>query len=1306
MVNNSNSTNNNASCQSPLAPKTLSSTNRKGKSITRCVSMCNSDGHCDGSIQEQAMSMSMAGTKAKAKTKTSTTSVLQTTPKRNGRKRPRAKSGGIVSMKGILSPPSSSSKKQMLCPRVHSCSCSCPCPDDGHCDQDGNENNNKRLPLDVVDSAMDIDADTAMTDTNISKGNTSVGGQGVGQGLGPNPSKPKPKPLGSASAAAMHLSPYTRIPASPVRSVVSCDGDSDHEDSIHTALQKVSKRVSILGDHERDDEMVKKTAQQESLQLHLNSLHIEANLAPMKPLLYRLITHQSYNRKGTFNYPVNAEALGLKDYDTIIKRPMDLGTIKTKLLSNLYARGGSDEGSTTTSSCCSVECQYNGREDVANDIRLVFQNACLYNPPMHPVHEAAKHLLVYFEEHYANILKKCGDQEKVDQQQQQQHHVNKGHVACATSDANAGVGVDAPVLPDLTAASIPKAYDKAPTSSNPHVHTAHTDVGSNATKNNVQRSQLCKQMLYHQLPPVKHICQSCEGQTCNICHEGCLSMEPSLLICAGSACAGTKIRRGIHYYCTADGTKTWCQKCYSSLPAILPNDDGDSSLSGSGQMYKKHLLKRRNDEDVVERWIKCTKCVSFSHEICAFVNEFCTDRDNYVCPQCSKSALPKELYDEQSLSDDVDDERRRNVRVHSFLTGKEQPELVADVIAGTPFDSRSLMSCEISDFIEAKVKERMIELKCPKDAEHTLTVRVISDYQKEFNVPDVVLKHFRSQQTLDDSLETSGVSGVQYFAKPPSCISYRSKAISLFQRIDGMDVCIFTMYVQEYNGDDQESSTQRKRIYIAYIDSVEHFKPRRLRTNIYHEILVSYLATARARGYEYAHIWSCPPTRGNSFVFWGHPSTQRTPSKELLLKWYHNALSLAANRGIVTDVKSLYEHSFKKFDIKQCIGKEDSLPHSVIVAPPLLDGDFWTEEASRAHSASVTRYIRGKKVVACVGEIPFCPNDVFKDHSKCPVMQVSTLIKDYIMRHPLSSPFHQPVNAVALKLRDYHDIIKKPMDLGTILTQCLLGDYDDFQEVCSDLNLVFKNAMRYNPKKHIIHNMADELWKFVEEKLTDLAKYWYKIGVRTPLSSACENDITYTSFGDMRMQLSSIITASGDTKPSSMPPQNNHLIIPACPTEDLSESSHDSNLLFDGPEGITKLMVGEDVFLLDKRHAQKEALKKKKKGGKKKKSLDQTAVDNEKARESWLGDEVLAAVRRLRTDIFVCQLSPKPQIQMSNIERQKETEFSAYIKDFEVSCTSLTSAQGIMQKPCTIPGVADTRHGLVSHMKTSSCDSS
>jgi hypothetical protein len=83
-----------------------------------------------------------------------------------------------------------------------------------------------------------------------------------------------------------------------------------------------------------------------------------------------------------FNAPVEVERLGLHDYHAVIKRPMDLGTVKEGLAAGRYA----------------------SHDDFAADVRLTFTNALRYNPVGHEVHTFAGALLAYFERMYKEAL--------------------------------------------------------------------------------------------------------------------------------------------------------------------------------------------------------------------------------------------------------------------------------------------------------------------------------------------------------------------------------------------------------------------------------------------------------------------------------------------------------------------------------------------------------------------------------------------------------------------------------------------------------------------------------------------------------------------------------------------------------------------------------------------------------------------------------------------------------------------------------------------------------------------------------------
>lgn len=110
----------------------------------------------------------------------------------------------------------------------------------------------------------------------------------------------------------------------------------------------------------------------------------DSNLVLMKEcevLLSRLMTH---HYAWVFNEPVDVEKLNIPDYYTVIKHPMDFGTISTKLSSDAYP---SPQG-------------------FAADVRLTFTNAMTYNPPSNSVHIMANKLSKFFETRWKTIEKK------------------------------------------------------------------------------------------------------------------------------------------------------------------------------------------------------------------------------------------------------------------------------------------------------------------------------------------------------------------------------------------------------------------------------------------------------------------------------------------------------------------------------------------------------------------------------------------------------------------------------------------------------------------------------------------------------------------------------------------------------------------------------------------------------------------------------------------------------------------------------------------------------------------------------------
>lgn len=95
-----------------------------------------------------------------------------------------------------------------------------------------------------------------------------------------------------------------------------------------------------------------------------------------------------------------------------------------------------------------------------------------------------------------------------------------------------------------------------------------------------------------------------------------------------------------------------------------------------------------------------------------------------------------------------------------------------------------------------------------------------------------------------------------------------------------------------------------------------------------------------------------------------------------------------------------------------------------------------------------------------------------------------------VMRHRHSSAFLEPVDYKELGLDDYPEVVKKPMDLGTISKKLDGGQYNLPAGFRADVHLVFENAKLYNPQGQPEHQNAvlmldlfEESWREEKERL-------------------------------------------------------------------------------------------------------------------------------------------------------------------------------------------------------------------------------
>ncbi|GAX12049.1 hypothetical protein FisN_8Lh149 [Fistulifera solaris] len=136
----------------------------------------------------------------------------------------------------------------------------------------------------------------------------------------------------------------------------------------------------------------------------------------------------------------------------------------------------------------------------------------------------------------------------------------------------------------------------------------------------------------------------------------------------------------------------------------------------------------------------------------------------------------------------------------------------------------------------------------------------------------------------------------------------------------------------------------------------------------------------------------------------------------------------------------------------------------------------------------------------------------FEYHSGSQAYEECRAIVKFLERHAKAGPFLEPVDPVALNIPTYFSVIKNPMDISTLSANLESGKYSTIPPnqargrtsvarmlngpFRTDVDLIFDNAMLFNPPGDWIHQEASALKKAVTRKF-DLAVSTAETGGRS-----------------------------------------------------------------------------------------------------------------------------------------------------------------------------------------------------------------
>ena len=147
---------------------------------------------------------------------------------------------------------------------------------------------------------------------------------------------------------------------------------------------------------------------------------------------------------------------------------------------------------------------------------------------------------------------------------------------------------------------------------------------------------------------------------------------------------------------------------------------------------------------------------------------------------------------------------------------------------------------------------------------------------------------------------------------------------------------------------------------------------------------------------------------------------------------------------------------------------------------PMKISNSNTDNSHLVESNSQRREHRSSRVVRNMDhEMPYTtqklPKNVVDSLKKC--KNIITALK----KHRSAEPFLRAVEPTLLKCPDYFDIIKEPMDLGTVERKLRNNSYTTPSQFFDDVRKIWSNAFTYNPRNSQVYNMTYDISQYFEE---------------------------------------------------------------------------------------------------------------------------------------------------------------------------------------------------------------------------------
>ncbi|KAJ1963380.1 hypothetical protein GGI12_002084 [Dipsacomyces acuminosporus] len=165
-----------------------------------------------------------------------------------------------------------------------------------------------------------------------------------------------------------------------------------------------------------------------------------------------------------------------------------------------------------------------------------------------------------------------------------------------------------------------------------------------------------------------------------------------------------------------------------------------------------------------------------------------------------------------------------------------------------------------------------------------------------------------------------------------------------------------------------------------------------------------------------------------------------------------------------------------------------------------------------------------------------------------------------VSKHPSAFPFLRPVDVILDGCPTYYDVIKHPMDLGTMRRKVDSGRYDDVDEFKADMDKMLRNCYTFNPVGTPVYNLGKDVEAAFESE-------WESAGFGPPSPAV-------TAPAAPVGAAAAAAPLSGASTEPSQPPQSvvetNIVVAPAASSDAVQPKTHEPAAMPIQPENKRK----------------------------------------------------------------------------------------------------------------------------------------